>query len=155
MKKVSADIAKEKIRHFCAYQERHHQEVRSRLYSYGLHGEAVEEVITSLITDGYLNEERFARAYAGGKFRMKKWGRIKIAHALEAKGLSKNCIRAGLEEIADEDYLETLKQVLTEKSRQLSDENLFMKRDRLSKYAITKGYEPEAVWQLIRELFPD
>jgi regulatory protein len=82
MKKITPTEAKGKIQRYCAYQERSHQEVRNKLYSFGLYSDEVDNLLTDLITDGFLNEERFAKAFAGGKFRMKKWGRIKIVNAL-------------------------------------------------------------------------
>lgn len=153
MKVLTPQQAKQKIEQYCAYQERSHQEVRDKLYGLGLHRNDVEEIITNLITDGFLNEERFAKAFAGGKFRIKKWGRIKISHALESKGVSKNCVRIGLKEIDEVDYIATLRELLKEKScREQTDSNIYVHRDRLSRYAIQKGYEPELVWKEIREL---
>jgi regulatory protein len=152
MKVLTPQQAKEKIRRYCAYQERSHQEVRLKLYEYGLHLTVVDEIITGLITEGFLNEERFAKAFAGGKFRMKKWGRIKIAHALEAKGVSRNCIAIGLREIDEATYLATLRELLKEKSETLEHDNVYAHRDGLSKYAIQKGYEPELVWKEIMAL---
>jgi regulatory protein len=155
MKHVTPQEGRKKIERYCAYQERHHQEVRQKLFSYGLYKDDVEEIITSLITDGFLNEERYAKAYAGGKFRMKKWGRLKITNALENKGLSNNCIRLGMKEIDEADYLKTLHQILEHKAKMISDENLYVKRDKLSKFAIAKGYEPDLTWKMIRALLPD
>jgi regulatory protein len=156
MKKLTKQEANAKIQHYCAYQERSHQEVRNRLYEYGLFRDEVDELLTNLITEGFLNEDRFAKAYAGGKFRMKKWGRLKIINELEAKGLSKNCIRSGLKEIDENHYVETLRNILIVKSDQLNEEpNRFVKRDKTSRYAIQKGYEPELVWKILREIIPD
>src|SRR5690349_11816012 len=101
MKKYTALQAAEKIRHYCAYQERSHQETRKKLYGYGLYSTDVEALISQLITDGFLNEERYAKAFAGGKFRIKKWGKLKIIHDLEMKGVNKNCLRIALKEISD------------------------------------------------------
>jgi regulatory protein len=155
MKTATPQQAKEKIQRYCAYQERSHQEVRSKLYSYGLYRNDVEEILSGLITDGFLNEERFAKAFAGGKFRMKKWGRRKIAHALEAKGISKNCIRIGLKEVEENLYLQTLQQLLVQKQHSLKEENDYILRDKLSRYAMLKGYEPELVWKQVNELLPN
>jgi regulatory protein len=155
IKKLTPQQAKEKIQHYCAYQERSHSEVRHKLYSYGLYKSDVDEILSTLIVDGFLNEERFAKAYAGGKFRMKKWGRLKIVNGLEAKGVSKTCIRLGLKEIDETDYTEALHRILLDKSFLIEEENLFVKRDKLSKFAIQKGYEPELVWKTLREILPD
>jgi regulatory protein len=155
MKRYSLQEAKEKIRRYCAYQERAHQEVRSKLFEYGLYGDDLEGILADLITDGFLNEERFAKAFAGGKFRMKKWGKIKIVHALEAKGITARCIQAGLKEIDENDYAKALRSFLEKKINEADEENLYAKRDKLSKAAILKGYEPELVWSVLRELLPD
>jgi regulatory protein len=155
MKKYSPQEAKEKIQRYCAYQERNHREVRNKLFSYGLYGSDVEEIIVHLIGAGFLNEERYAKAFAGGKFRMKKWGRIKIVHAMEAHGLSPNCIKSGLKEIDNADYEKTLREILEKKSAQRDEENLFVKRDKLATYAIQKGYEPDLIWKTLRDLLPD
>ena len=154
MKTLTPQQAKESIRRYCAYQERCHKEVRDKLYSYGLHRGDVDEILTNLITDGFLNEERFAKAYAGGKFRMKKWGRVRITHALESKGLSKNCIHIGLKEIDDDSYIATLRALITGKADTLKDDDPFVLRDKLSGYAIQKGYEPDLVWRQVYEIIP-
>jgi regulatory protein len=139
---------------YCAYQERSHSEVKNKLYEFGLSKNDVDELLSRLITEGFLNEERFAKAFAGGKFRMKSWGRLKIVNELEAHGLTSNCIRSGLKEINDDDYRETLINILRKKSDQLVEENEFLRRDKLSKYAIQKGFEPDLVWKILKELFP-
>lgn len=154
MKIPTAQEAKEKIQRYCAYQERSHQEVRNKLFEFGLYRNDVDAIISDLITNGFLNEERFAKAFAGGKFRMKKWGRIKITHALEGKGVSKNCILIAMKEIDENSYVNTLQQLLSEKSRSVDEGNVYLLRERLSKYAIQKGYEPELVWRELGTLIP-
>ncbi len=141
-----------KIQKYCAYQERSHQEVKYKLQSYGLSSDEVDEIISRLITDNFVNEERFAKAFAGGKFRMKKWGRNKIEHELESLGLTKNCIARGLKEIDSSDYNKTLRILLKKKAEELSEENLFAKRNKVARFAISKGYEPELVWEMVKEM---
>lgn len=150
---IALPEARQKIYRYCAYQERCHHEVRNKLYELGLPRNEIEPLITDLITEGYLNEERFARSYAGGKFRMKKWGRLRIIRELEARGLTSYCIKAGLSEIDDEAYETTLHQLLEKKSALLDEENAFIKRDKLATYAIQKGFEPEITWRIVRESF--
>lgn len=155
MKVVTPQEAKRKIEQYCAYQERSHQEVRNKLYAYGLYRNDVDEIITGLITDGFLNEERFAKAFVGGKFRMKQWGKVKITHALEGKGVSSNCIRIGLGEIDDEDYENTLREIVGNRISMLSEEgNKFVLRDKVAKYAIQKGFEADLVWKEIFSALP-
>jgi regulatory protein len=153
-KKLTAEQAKQKALRYCAYQERSHQEVKNKLYEMGLYSSEVDELLTYLITEGFLNEERFAKAFTGGKFRIKKWGRIKITHALESKGLTRNCIRIGLKEIEEEDYYQTLTELLKSKIAELDESNIFALRDKASKFAIQKGYEPDLVWKVLKELLP-
>lgn len=144
-----------KIQKYCAYQERHHQEVRDKLYSYGLHQNDVEQIITELITSGFLNEELYAKAFAGGKFRMKHWGKNKIVNELKFRGISKRCIQTGLKEIDDSDYRKELQKQLKKKSASVTESNLFKKRDKVARFAIGKGYEPELVWTYVMDLLPD
>ena len=150
-KQPSTDV-KQKINKYCAYQERTHLEVRNKLFEYGLASDDVDMLISQLITDGYLNEERFAKTFAGGKFRIKGWGRIKIIHELEAKGLTKNCIFIGLKEITESDYVETLQILLKKKAAVVQADDDFIRRDKIARYAIQKGFEPELVWRWIKEI---
>ncbi len=154
VKKLTPEQAKLKALHYCAYQERSHQEVKNKLYELGLHSSEVDELLTYLITEGFLNEERYAKSFAGGKFRIKKWGRVKIVHALESKGLTKNCIRSGLKEIDEQDYIQALEELLKLKLFDLQEINVFVARNKASKYAIQKGYESELVWEKLKKLLP-
>eukprot|EP01137_Pigoraptor_chileana_P009486 Opistho-2@57843 len=105
-----------KAANFCAYQERTQQEVRKRLAELEVEGDEAEEMIVWLIENNYLNEERFARIFAGSKFRQKRWGRLKIRQELKMRGVSEYCLKAGMSEIDDEDYLQTLTDLLEKKS---------------------------------------
>lgn len=154
-KRLSPKEALLKIESYCAYQERSHKEVKNKLFTYGLYASEVDEILSQLISTGFLNEERFAKAYAGGKFRMKKWGRLKIKSELEQLGLTKRCIERGLKEIDQPDYSKTLKTLLKKKWASLKEENLFKKRDKVARYAISKGYEADMVWENIRDLAED
>jgi regulatory protein len=150
-KRLTPTEARQKIYRYCAYQERAHSEVKDKLYSFGLYRDDVDEILSHLITEGYLNEERFAKAFAGGKFRMKKWGKIKIVHELEAKGLTPNCIKSGLREIPEDDYVKALRDLLQKKSRLVKEDDIFVRRDHLARFAIQKGFEPELVWKILKE----
>ena len=154
-KRLGPTEALAKIQHYCAYQERSHKEVKNKLYDYGLFESQVDEILSQLITDGFLNEERFAKAFAGGKFRVKKWGKLKIKNELEQLGLTKNCIQRGLKEIESADYSKTLKALIKKKSTEIKEENLFKKRDKIARFAIGKGYEPDVVWEYLKDSLPD
>jgi regulatory protein len=155
MKKVTTQEARKRILRYCAYQERSHHEVKEKLYGFGLTRAEVDELMVFLIEEGFLNEERFAKAFAGGKFRIKKWGRLKIARELERHRLTANCIRIGLKELDEASYQKTLQQMLIRKAKEMSEPNLFIRRNKLSKYVIQKGYEPDLAWSEIKRLWPD
>jgi regulatory protein len=153
VKKTSkSSDAKQKIYKYCAYQERTHAEVRNKLFEYGLASDDVDVVITQLIGEGFLNEERFAKSFAGGKFRIKGWGRIKITHELEGRGLTKNCIQLGLKEIDENEYERTLQATLKKKAESTNQPDAYRRRDKVAKYAIQKGFEPDLVWRLIKQM---
>src|SRR5882672_9060243 len=114
-----------KIYRYCAYQERSHREVKNKLFEYGLPVAEADEILSRLITERFLNEERYAKAFAGGKFRMMKWGRLKIQRELEMEGLTPKCIARGLAEIDSKDYSKTLFGLIKNKSAQMAEPNLF------------------------------
>jgi len=141
--------ALESLRKYCAYQERCHQEVRSRLLSLGIFGDTLEEAMATLIEEGFLNEMRFAAAFARGKFRMKGWGKRKIIHALHRKAVPESCIKAALGEIEEQDYENTLEVILR---RQLEDSvhlSVFEQRALATRYALSRGYEANLIGKLL------
>jgi len=146
--------AKLKIASYCAYQERCQQEVRTKLYSYELYRDEVEELLSWLIQENYINEERFATTFAGGKFRIKKWGKFKITQALKQKDISEYCLKKAMQEIDMEDYLVTIKELSPKKSNEyaLRISNEYQLKDKTAKYIISKGYEPALVWEILKEL---
>jgi regulatory protein len=151
--RLSLQEAWGKIQKYCAYQERCHKEVKEKLYSYSLSTNEVDELTDRLIQENYLNEERFAKAYAGGKFRVKKWGRIKILLELKFRDISPYCIKEGMKEIDDVLYYEQLKTILYKRWEAMRKEsNVLMRRKKTSSYLIAKGYEPDLVWDILKEL---
>jgi regulatory protein len=142
-----------KIKQYCAYQERCHSEVRDKLYSFGLHKNDVEEIISTLITENYLNEERFAIHYAGGKFRMKQWGKVKIKNALKYKQVSDYCIRKALKEIDASEYEKTFQKLAEQKLKSLkSENNIFIKKRKLQDFLIQKGFETSMIRSALNRL---
>ena len=150
-KRLTPLQAKQTIKHFCAYQERCHSEVKEKLFAGGLTENEVDEIISELISEDYLNEERFARAFARGKFRMKQWGRIKIRYELKKRSVSDYCIKKGLSEIDGDEYDKTLKKLFDEKEKLLRGEkNIFTKKKKICDYLIQKGYERELIMELFK-----
>ena len=131
-----------KIKQYCAYQERCHVEVRDKLYSYGLYKKEVESIISLLIEENFLNEERFAIMSAGGKFRMNHWGKVKIKQALKFKQVTDYCIKKALKEIDETSYQKTFQKLAEQKLKALkSERNIFAKKRKLQDYLLQKGYE--------------
>lgn len=148
---ISKKEAKIKICAYCAYQERTQMEARNKLYEYGLTTNDIEDILADLISENFINEERFAITYAGGKFRIKKWGKLKIKAGLKFKGISEYCLKAALQSIDENDYYSTLAQILEKRYAIEKEKNPFTKKDKISKYAISRGFEPELVWSIINE----
>lgn len=141
-----------KIASFCAYQERTQNEVRLRLLDFGIDGDESEEVIVKLMADNYLNESRFAITFAGGKSRIKKWGKLKIKQALKQKGISENCIKKAISEIDNELYYNNLLLLAQKKLEEIKESNPLKKKQKLLNYIQTKGYENDLVWEVINSL---
>ncbi len=149
-KYFSKDEALQKIKQYCAYQERCHSEVKEKLYSFGLHKKDVDELLSNLIEENYLNEERFAIQYAGGKFRIKQWGRIKIKYALKQKQVSEYCIKKALSAINETEYKKTLQKLFEQKLKTIRGEkNIFIKKRKLRDHLMQKGFESSIVNELI------
>jgi regulatory protein len=152
-KELTTKEALVKMASYCAYQERCHSEVHQKLMDLGVRGLEVQEIIDWLEDEKFLNELRFAKAFAGGKFRLKSWGKIKISQALMQKKVKDEYIHIGLEEIDSEDYFQTLHKLLSAKNRQLNEElEPFKRKQKLFNYAVSKGYEPDVIWAVIKEL---
>lgn len=144
----------QKAASYCAYQERTQDEVRLRLKKWDVWGEEADEIIAELISQNYLSEERFAKTYAGGKFRMKNWGRMKIKQELHRRGLSEYSIEKGMKEIGDQAYQQGLKELLTKKKILLerTETDKFKLKQKLARFAMGKGYESELIWKTIEEI---
>ena len=137
---------------FCAYQERSTKEVRQKMAEWELPEQDVGAVLEELTAQNYLNEERFARAFAGGKFRIKKWGRLKIKQELKLKGVSNEMIQRGLQEIDGDDYVATLHDLVAKKARTLRGETPLAMKQKLLRFALSKGFESDLTWDAINAL---
>ena len=140
------------ILHYCKYQERCHSEVRNKLYELGFTTPEVENQLAGLIETGVLNEERYARAFARGRFRMKQWGREKIKQHLKQHKISDYCIKKGLSEIDADEYEKTLKKFAYKKYAEVKkDRSLPSRKSKLYRYLIQKGYERDLVMDIIND----
>lgn len=153
-KQLSKEQALQKLRHYCSYQERCHAEVKEKLYSFGLYKQTVEECLSQLIEENYLNEERFAIQFAGGKFRIKQWGRQKIKQALKLKRVSEYCIRKAIQEIDEEQYSKTLSKLASKKWSTVKGPGItkFVKTQKTTTYLLQRGFEPELIRMAIAQI---
>ena len=149
-KYYSYDAALDKMQKYCAIQERCQSEIRSKLIEIKIYGDDLESIIAELITDNFLSEERYAKAFVRGKFRMNQWGKTKIKQALQLKKISPYCIKKGMEEITDEAYIETLKELLEKKKNILRETDSFQRNQKLLQYAIGKGFESELIQKYLK-----
>lgn len=148
-KVFSREQCRLKAESYCAYQERSQQEVRNKLYEWGQYQQDVEEIISELISENFLNEERFALAYTLGKFRIKAWGKLKIRQGLRLKGVPEKLIMKSLKAIEHDDYFSKLEQILEKKLRTLNEKDPYKRRFLLSRYAAAKGYESELISEIL------
>lgn len=150
---IGEEQAFQKIRHFCAYQERCHREVKEKLFEFGIKSDQADEMISKLIEEKYLDEERYAIAFAGGKFRMKQWGKVKIIYELKNNQVSEYCIKKAIAAIDEEDYWRTLKKLFDTKVNSLeSEKNTQSKKRKIQSYLLQKGFESSLVSDLLREI---
>lgn len=151
-KYYSKDDALEVLRKYCVYQDRCHSEVRTRLLKLKIYGDDLEDIIVDLIQDDFLNEERFAKAFVRGKYRMKSWGRYKIERALKEKRVSEYCIRKGMQEINEEEYLENLERLLRKRADVRPAANERLLNMELMKFVQSKGYQYEESKDLVAQI---
>ena len=138
----------EKARKFCAYQERSIFDVKMKLISWNVNEKIISEIILQLKKEDFINEERFTFAFAIGKLRNNKWGRNKISYALLKKQIPDLTIQIALNTIDEEEYIKTLKAVLS--SKKIDDDNEFRRNNKLVKYAQQKGFQPELAWKVLK-----
>jgi regulatory protein len=151
-KQLTKEQALQKLRHYCAYQERSHSEVKDKLYQLGVWKKDHDEIIASLIEDNYLNEERFAIAFAGGKFRMKQWGRVKIRYELKQKQVSDYSIKKAMKQIDEENYLKLLEKLAEDKYVALKSEQYLIRKKKTQDYLMQKGFEPELITRVVNAI---
>lgn len=150
-KRLTPEQAYQKLKHYCGYQERSHAEVKEKLFSFGVWKNDGEILISRLIEEDYLNEERFAKAFVGGKFRMKQWGRVKIKYELKQKQVSEYNIKKGMKEIDEEAYAVTFNKLFEQKKEELkSEKNVPTRNKKIFDYLLQKGYERDMILAKLR-----
>ncbi len=151
-KRIGKEQAMLSIRRYCAYQERAQQEVRDKLYEYGMTKDEVEEILSDLISENFLNEERFALQFAGGHFRIKGWGKVKINHALKQKRVSAYNIKKALQSIDLDAYEKTLESLATKKWNSLKGERGLSRMAKTQAFLYQRGFEPQLIQPVLQKL---
>ena len=146
-----ADLILAKLRHFCAFQERCIHDAEEKLREWKVGHKHAEKIIEQLTREDYLNEERFARSFASGKFRINHWGKTKIIYELERKQVPDLIIQIGLEEIDDDEYAETLKEILRRKNREIKEKDPFKRKQKLIAFALQRGFHYGLVKEVVDE----
>lgn len=149
---LTPEQALQKLKHYCAYQERCHSEVRDKLYELGIRQKDHDELISRLIEENYLNEERYAIAYAGGKWRVNRWGRVKIRYALKQKQVSEYCIKKALRQIDEEEYRATLAKLAGEKYASLKKDQHLVRKKKTMDYLTGRGFEIDQIASALQEI---
>jgi regulatory protein len=151
LKITDPHLALVKMQSWCAYQERAQQEARDKLYDFGLWPDAVENIISQLIQDNFLNEERFAIQFAKGKFNIKKWGRVKIKQELKQKRITEYCLKKALGQFDEEEYIATLKKIIESKRRLTKEPNAIKLKFKLMNFALSRGFERDLIMDILNE----
>ena len=143
--------ATERIQSYCAIQDRCQWDVERKMKEWDISDEIIENILTDLILDKFVDEERFSESFCRGKFRIKRWGKVKIKNELKIKKISKNCINKGLLQIENKEYMKVLKDLYIKKRDSLKDANQFIRKGKISKHLQQKGFESKLIWELINK----
>jgi len=153
-KTYTVDEALKRMENYCIYQERCHKEVEEKLVEMRLIAEAKEKIILHLIENNFINETRFALAFARGKFRIKKWGKLRISRELKFRNISAHNIKAALEQISFDEYETTLNELAAQRLLQIQEKNKHKKRKKLADYLLYRGWESDLVYEKTTTLIP-
>lgn len=152
-KTYTVQEAQNKLEHYCGYQERCHKDVNQKLKQMNMIPQAIDIIIVHLLDNDFLNEERYAKAFVRGKFRIKKWGKYRITRELKQKGITKNLITSALKDISDADYLTTFRELAERKAATIKETNTQKKKKKLADYLLYRGWESHLVYEKVNELF--
>jgi regulatory protein len=151
-KSFTVDEIKRKLENYCVYQDRCHKEVEQKMWEFHLIPEARELILLSLMKDNFLNEERFAKSYARGKFRMKSWGKQRIVRELKFRDISAYNVKTALKEIKETDYLETIYRITENRNEVISEPNIYKRKKKLVDFLMRKGFENDLIFKVVGEV---
>ena len=141
-----------KMAQLCSRSEQCSADIRKKIVAFEIMDELVEEIISKLKKDKFIDDERYVKAYVSDKFKLNKWGKIKIRHYLRAKGLSDHLIEIGLDEINEEQYKKALIATLKEKAKKVKSDNKYEKTGQIIRFAQSRGFEPEIIHRYLNEV---
>ncbi len=151
-KTYTIDEAQLKLQNYCAYQERCHQEVRQKLKEMHMIPEAIDTIIVHLLEHNFLNEERFAKTFVSGKFRIKKWGKYRLTSALKKKDVSKFNINLAISQIPNTEYIDVFNDLAKKKANSIREKDKWKKKKKLVDYLFYRGWESHLVYDKVNEL---
>jgi regulatory protein len=152
-KKVfTVDEIKRKLEQYCVYQDRCHKEVEQKMWDYNLIPEAKELILLSLMQDNFLNEERFSKSYARGKFRIKNWGKQRIVRELKFRDISAYNIKTALKEIDEQEYLTTIYRITENRNNVISEPNIYKRKQKLIAFLMRKGFENDLIFKTVNDI---
>ncbi|TVZ56643.1 regulatory protein [Lutibacter sp. Hel_I_33_5] len=143
---------KRKLEQYCVYRDRCHKEVEQKMKEYKLIPEAREMILLSLMQDNFLNEERFAKSFARGKFRIKHWGKNRIVRELKFRNISAYIMKTALKEIDETEYSEKLIQIAVKRNEIITETNHYKRRKKLADYLFRKGFESDLIYKVLKEV---
>jgi regulatory protein len=151
-KSFTVDEIKRKLENYCVYQDRCHKEVEQKMWEFHLIPEARELILLSLMKDNFLNEERFAKSYARGKFRIKSWGKQRIVRELKYRDISAYNVKTALKEIKETDYLEAIYRITENRNEVISEPNIYKRKKKLIDFLMRKGFENDLIFKVVGEV---
>lgn len=152
-KTYTVDEALKRMERYCSYQERCHKEVIQKLRDMSMIPEAIDHIVVKLMHDNFLNEERYAKAFVSGKFRIKKWGKQRLTRELKQKDIGRTLINMALQTISEQEYLEVFHELAEKKAQHIKENNVFKKRKKLADYLLYRGWESHLVYEKVNEVF--
>jgi regulatory protein len=141
-----------KMAQLCSRSEQCSADIRKKMVAYEIMDELVEEIISKLKEEKFIDDERYVRAYVSDKFKFNKWGKIKIRYYLKGKGLSDKTINKGLEVIDDEEYKKALIKTMKEKALKVKGKNKYEKSAQIIRFTQSRGFEPEIIHRYLNEV---
>ena len=141
-----------KLQYYCSYQDRCHKEVHEKLKTFNIIPEGVDQIISNLIRENFLNETRFCESFVRGKFKIKNWGKIRIINELKRRNISTYNINQGLKEIDELEYLKKFEEIFNKKLSSLEKLTPVLKKKKILSYLLYRGWESSLIYQKIYEI---